>query len=136
MELMEYDKPTADENALKLLEKLDSLGGSTIQTIQDMNKYLVALELFKTQRLPLITQLDKEHVEIMTRHDTLIASAQLLFDLPENAPILNLIRTMGNSYMIYQISKDRKARTEVVKILQNEQMEAIRNVGDRLIGRK
>lgn len=133
---MEYDKPTADENALKLLEKLDSLGGSTIQTIQDMNKYLVALELFKTQRLPLITQLDKEHVEIMTRHDTLIASAQLLFDLPENAPILNLIRTMGNSYMIYQISKDRKARTEVVKILQNEQMEAIRNVGDRLIGRK
>lgn len=133
---MEYEKPELDNDAKKLLDRLDSLGGSTIQTIQDMNKYLVALELFKSNRLPLITDLDKEHVEIMTRHDTLINSCKLLFKLDNNSEVLNLIRSMDNSYMIYQISHKRKSRTEVVNILKNEVAEFSRSVGDKLIGKK
>lgn len=133
---MEYEAPELDENAKQLVDKLSELGGAGIQQIQDMNKYLVALEIFKSNRLPMITQLDKEHVQIMTRHDTLIESAKILFDLKDDAPILNLVRKMDNSYMTYQISLGRKSRTEVVKILQNEVMDSLRTTGDKLLGKK
>lgn len=133
---MEYETPEINDDAKELLKKLDNLGGQGIQQIQDMNKFLVALELFKLGRLPLITDLDKEHVQILTRHDTLIESAKILFKLKDDAPILNLVRKMDNSYMMYQISRTRKSRTEIVKILQNEAIEAIRNTGDRILGKR
>ena len=135
-ETMEYESPPIDDNAKELLSALKSIDGTAIQNIQDYNKFLVALELFKMERLPLITHLDKEHVGILTRHDTLVESAKLLFDLPDDAPIFKLIRTMNTSYMKYQVSLSRKSRTEIVNILRNEVGELTRTIGDKMVGKK
>lgn len=136
MKLLEYEAPEMDENAKLLVAKLEQMGGTGVQTIQDWNKFLVALELFRPERLKMISDLDKEHIETLTRHDTLMDSAKLLFGLPDDAPMLKIVKQMGDSYLTYQISRSRKSRVEVVNILRNELMEQVRNAGDKLLGRK
>lgn len=132
---LEYDAPIASEEVKEIAKALTA--GTTVN-LEEKTKYTVALELFKKDLLPMITELNKEQVEVMTRHKTLIASAKLLFDLPDNETvgIFDVIETMHNEFRLNQVSKARKSRTEIVNILKNEAQELTRSISDKLGGKR
>jgi len=136
-EKLEYDSPELDEDTKRLLTELKNATGSGIVTIEEKDMYYVALQMYKNDPkiLPLISDLTKEHIEILTKHDTWIKSCAMLFDLEPNDTAFQPLIEMRNSFLMYNISKTRKSRTEIVNILSNKIGDLSRTINDKLLGR-
>lgn len=133
---LDYDHPDVSDEDKEIIEKLRGMmGGSNV--IEEKDIWYVALEMYKTdpKHLPIISDLDKEHIENLTKFDTWIKSAMVLFDMPENDPSFDIVRTMRDRYLMYSISRNRKSRGEIVSIL-SQQIQALRTIGDKLVGRR
>lgn len=129
---------TPEANAIiDATNKWFGAGGNNSNKLPD-SRYESLENLFDPDNLlELITELDKDKIETLTRHDTLAVSMQQLGHLKDKQaePFMKLKDTMQDRYMMYQISKSRKARKEVVDVLKEGIEQTVRNIGDKLKGR-
>lgn len=72
--------PELKERLKGAVSKLENIG----QMLQDFTKYTVALELFNKMKLELITQLNKEKVEQITKFETYVATMKDLYGLDDS----------------------------------------------------
>lgn len=133
---IEYDSPEIDEETRQVIQEIKAkFGGSGIVEEKDM--YYTILQLYKTDPdlLPVISDLDKEHIENLTKIDTWIKSAIVLFDLEDEDKNLQILETMRNSYLKYSISRNRKSRNEMKDIFSSVQ-QSVRTISDKIMGRR
>lgn len=111
--------------------RLSSIGSKIeelLYSLEEKTRYTSLLELFNIKKLDIITELDKQKVQDITKFETYMASQKDLYGLEEDDPALLIVQDMIDSYRTNMISFKRKSRKEVESILK-EPAESQRNIG-------
>lgn len=99
-----------------------------LYSLEEKTRYTSLLELFNIKKLDIITELDKQKVQDITKFETYMASQKDLYGLDDDDPALLIVQDMIDSYRTNMISYKRKSRTEVKDILK-EPADNQRNIG-------
>lgn len=130
-----------------VIKGLDNIMSGSKSLLEKKDAMFVLMKLFETRDdrlLHMITELSKETLEAMNRHDTLIESLidighlQDIDELEDTnycGEIRHIKDEMHNSFALHSISKSRKSRNEVVSILA-QAGEAGRTIAEKLAGKK
>lgn len=121
--------PELKERLKGAVSKLENIG----QMLQDFTKYTVALELFNKMKLELITQLNKEKVEQITKFETYVATMKDLYGLDDNDDSIKTVNKMIESYRTNQISLKRQSRKEIVEILKESYPEPTKTTTTKVL---
>lgn len=124
----------ATANEKQEISKAVSKLHNVVDMLEDKTKYTSLLELFNLAKLHIITRLDKQKVDDITKFETLAESQKLLYGLEDNADGILIINKMCDSYRKNNISKSGKSRAEVVEVLKDSYGEQQRDNWKRLTG--